>query len=39
MLVNSSGKMYLVAGLMPRLFKVSKYCRVMVFWSTVWATP
>ena len=34
-LVNSMGKMNFVAGEVPMVFSVSKYCRVMVFWSTV----
>jgi hypothetical protein len=35
MLVNSMGKIYFVDGLAPMVLRVSKYCRVMVFWSTV----
>lgn len=31
MLVNSIGKMNLVAGPAPMVFRVSKYCRVIVF--------
>jgi len=38
MLVNSIGKMNLVAAPTPIAFSVSKYCRVIVFWSTVCAT-
>ena len=34
MLVNSIGKMYLVDGLAPMDLSVSKYCKVIVFWST-----
>jgi hypothetical protein len=30
-LVNSIGKINLVAGLVPMIFKVSKYCKVIVF--------
>ena len=37
MLVNSIGKMNLVAGLVPMVFRVSKYCKVIVFWSMVLA--
>lgn len=32
--VNSIGKMYLVEGLIPIDLRVSKYCKVIVFWST-----
>ena len=37
MLVNSIGKMYLVEAPWPRALRVSKYCKVIVFWSTNWA--
>ena len=36
-LVNSIGKMYLVEAPAPMALSVSKYCSVMVFWSTVLA--
>src|SRR5437867_1591952 len=32
--LNSIGKMNLVEGLVPMIFKVSRYCRLMVFEST-----
>jgi len=38
-LVNSIGKMYLVDAPCAMFLRVSKYCRVMVLESTVWATP
>ncbi len=37
MLLNSMGKIYFVDGEAPIAFRVSKYCRVIVFWSTVCA--
>ena len=33
--LNSMGKIYFVDGEVPIAFRVSKYCRVIVFWSTV----
>lgn len=36
-LVNSIGKMNFVAGEVPISFSVSKYCSVIVLWSTVCA--
>jgi hypothetical protein len=36
-LLNSIGKINFVAGEVPMAFNVSKYCKVMVFWSTVCA--
>jgi hypothetical protein len=37
MLLNSIGKIYFVDGEAPIAFRVSKYCSVIVFWSTVCA--
>ena len=35
MLLNSIGKMNFVAAEVPIVLSVSKYCRVIVFWSMV----
>jgi hypothetical protein len=37
--VNSIGKMYLVEGLAPRAFRVSRYWRTMVLESMLFAAP